>query len=224
MSRDSVYVVLYGGRETPTETPEDYGSEGPVLGPFDRAECARLSGLDFGADGALHAVGHLLFYGGSYFSRFAVITEERFDDRPALRKRHETFDRAKATPPLVHGLDDAEDKPRLAFYVYEPPDGRRPGDPENEVVFGVFPEDGGGVYKELRVCWYLVTGDRLMPRLEVFIEAFDALWQFRHVQAELARHPHITPAEFCRALSRLGFADITEQQCPVAAAKLHTET
>lgn len=218
MSDDRIYVILYGGRPSPFDTPDDDGSQGPVLGPFDRAECAFLSGLDFSAEGVLPAAGDFLFYEGVYYARFAVITEERFEERPELQRRHATFDPAKAAPPLLEGLSEEGDKPRRGFYRYEPPDGRQRHEPDHEVVFGIFPEDGDGLYRELNMCWYPDTRGGLMARLEVFYEAFDALSLFRDVQREIASRPGLTPDDFCELLARLGFIDLTAQKCPRAAS------
>ena len=34
----SLYIDLFHGRKDPNENPEDWGLEGPVLGPFDAVQ------------------------------------------------------------------------------------------------------------------------------------------------------------------------------------------
>lgn len=213
---NEIYVILYGGRTSPTDAPDDHGSQGPVLGPFERAECAYLDGFEFGADGRLHAAGDFIFYDGIYYAHAALITGARFDEREDLRRRHVEFDQSKAVPPPLHGLSEDEDQPRRGFYRYEPPDGRRPHEPEHEVVFGIFPADGDGAYRELSMCWRGDHAGGHIARLEVTYESFDALSLFRDVQRELSFLPGLTPDDFCELLTRLGFLDMTAAKCPRA--------
>ena len=68
MSRN--YLSLYHGRTNPNETPEDWGTDGPVLGPYDVMHanynhCIKLCSKD--GDHLLWWYDDLIYYDGVYY-------------------------------------------------------------------------------------------------------------------------------------------------------------
>lgn len=86
----------------------------------------------------------------------------------------------------------------------------------DEVMFGFYPPDGG-TSGEMGMRWHdlsraYILGDKhIVPRLEVFCDAWHALAQFKDVIDALAEvdDQDITPKEFCQILDRCGFVDAT---------------
>lgn len=86
-------------------------------------------------------------------------------------------------------------------------------DVKDEVMFGFY-APGGGSSGEMGMRWYELNENRLVPRLEVFCDAWHALAQFKDVIDALAEldSSDITPPDFCRLLDGYGFVDNTPRK------------
>jgi hypothetical protein len=89
-----------------------------------------------------------------------------------------------------------------------------------QAMFGFY-DDDGCTTGEMAMRWHKL-GDRLVPRLEVYGDAWAALATFGDVLAELALvdGEDITEGEFVALLKRCGFKDRTEYERPGQVAKL----
>lgn len=85
-----------------------------------------------------------------------------------------------------------------------------------EVMFGLYPEDGG-TSGEMALRWYPLTPNAPPnPRLEVFDDAWAVLATMPDVLAWLAEHDSKdpSPADFMDALRSMGFRDHTQREDP----------
>lgn len=111
----AVYIRLFHGRKTPDEQLDDWGSDGPVLGPFDFVHTTYAHHVKLGAPGGcdemqdLQGVEDLLYYDGVWYGDWSVfgcaaLAEDGFTPEP--------YDPEKAQLPKI------ERKPiRAEFYV-----------------------------------------------------------------------------------------------------------
>ena len=86
-------------------------------------------------------------------------------------------------------------------------------DRDIEVMFGMYyPNDGGGTSGEMAMRWHDLDG--LVPRLEVYCDAWSALKQFTDILAELADRDgeNIPEEEFVSILLQHGVKDLTEYE------------
>ena len=77
MSGDQLSLRLFHGRSHPDERLEDWGFEGPVLGPLDGIHLTYRNVGVFDDEGKrvdLPSVDDVLFYGGSYFGDASIST------------------------------------------------------------------------------------------------------------------------------------------------------
>lgn len=84
----------------------------------------------------------------------------------------------------------------------------------DDVMFGYYPEGGNqGTTGEMKMAWYALGEETPSPCLEVFCDAWQALYDFRDVLERLAalNNKNITPTEFCALLLELGFTDKTHR-------------
>lgn len=99
LSKTGVYLRLFNGRRDPSESLDDWGDDGPVLGPFKFAHVAWACEINLGDDGeSLKIVDSAVLYGGVYYADFSVVAAPHFDNTGELRAMHEPFDQRKALP------------------------------------------------------------------------------------------------------------------------------
>ncbi len=99
LEESGVYVRLFNGRSEPGEQLEDWGADGPVLGPFSFAHMVWASEINLGDEGeSLKIVDSTVFYGGIYYADFSIVSAAHFNATDELRASHAPFDRAKAFP------------------------------------------------------------------------------------------------------------------------------
>src|SRR5215211_4216609 len=99
LKKSGVYVRLFNGRSDPGEQLDDWGADGPVLGPFKFTHTVWASEINLGDDGeSLKIVDSTVFYGGTYYADFSVVSAAHFDETDELRAAHEPFDQAKTFP------------------------------------------------------------------------------------------------------------------------------
>ena len=76
-----LYIRLFHGRTDPKQDMDDWGSDGPILGPYKFAHttyhcCLKLGKPDGGCD-ELYIVGpDMVFYDGMYYGDWSVFTDE----------------------------------------------------------------------------------------------------------------------------------------------------
>ena len=101
-----VYLELFHGRKTVTELLEDWGTEGPILGPLKFVHTTYATDIKLettdGLDGVLHLLGEetpdLLYYDQICYGDWSVFGEEVLNNNPALLSRVQQFDPAKSNP------------------------------------------------------------------------------------------------------------------------------
>jgi hypothetical protein len=79
----------------------------------------------------------------------------------------------------------------------------------DEVMVGFYHPEGGTT-GEFGVRWIPLDGD-IVPKLEVFDDAWHALYQFQDLLKALAEtdKENITPTQFCELLLSIGIKDLT---------------
>ncbi len=100
-----IYIHLFHGRKTPDEQLEDWGHDGPVLGPFPFAHITYNTDikLDNEAFHELRFVDDLLYYDGVYYGDWSVTAWPP--------KSPEAYEQEKSEPPSVVAVDPADSKP-----------------------------------------------------------------------------------------------------------------
>ena len=74
----SVYLRLFHGRDTVDETLDDWGYEGPKLGPWDYVHITYASDVKYtanGVDGYLRIVNELVEYEGKYYGDMSITSD-----------------------------------------------------------------------------------------------------------------------------------------------------
>ena len=98
-----VYLELFHGRKSTTEQPDDWGTQGPILGPLKFVHTTYGSDIKIqtvdGSAGVLSVVGEevpdLLYYGDCYYGDWSVFSYEVLTKQ--LKARVQQFDVDKAT-------------------------------------------------------------------------------------------------------------------------------
>lgn len=87
-------------------------------------------------------------------------------------------------------------------------------DKKREIMFGFY-APGGGTSGEMCMRWHDLGG-HWVPRIEVFRDAWDALYQFGDILRELAErdNQNITEEDFVEILKGCGFEDQTPYEDP----------
>lgn len=101
--KGGVYLYLFHGRKDPNEQMDDWGEQGPILGPLDYFHTTYSSnpkiawsenGREVG-NAMLDLVDDMIFYDGMYYGDWSVTTIDRLGENPKI----EQFDPNKAVPP-----------------------------------------------------------------------------------------------------------------------------
>jgi hypothetical protein len=105
----AVYLSLFHGRKTVTETLDDWGSEGPILGPFNYVhttygEEVKVGNDAKGRDGVLSHHNGLLYYDGMYYGDWSVFCPETLT--PEMQARIQQFDADKTKLPDLADTDE----------------------------------------------------------------------------------------------------------------------
>lgn len=102
-ARTGVYVELFNGRRHPDEQLDDWGADGPLLGPFNVVHITYNGDprIDTEEDRYLQLVeGHLLYYDGMFYGDWTYVSAyavSMMDEE--VKRTIRSFDLAKATPP-----------------------------------------------------------------------------------------------------------------------------
>lgn len=91
-----VYLELFHGRKAVDEDMSDWGAQGPVLGPFPFLQTTYGDSLKFGKSTMLTLVQGLIFYAGTWYGDWSVISQDTVMQQDNLKCRVELFDPAKA--------------------------------------------------------------------------------------------------------------------------------
>lgn len=106
-----LYIELLNGRTDPRQQMQDWGTAGPVLGPFPYVQVTYASEIKTempaGTPCILSITGdHLVYYDGVYYGDFGVCAIGDIELESPLKARPVAFDPAKAAlPPLNDGSD-----------------------------------------------------------------------------------------------------------------------
>jgi len=95
-----VYIRLFHGRNDPNQDMDDWGSDGPVFGPYNFVHTTYTSfvrlGLKDGMCQELNVYEDMLYYDGVYYGDWSVFDEETFK-QAKFEIAH--FEQAKADLP-----------------------------------------------------------------------------------------------------------------------------
>jgi hypothetical protein len=96
-----LYIRLFHGRTDPKQEMDDWGSDGPILGPYQYAHTTynchlKLGKPDGGCDELYIVAPDLLFYDGVYYGDWSVFGG---DELKADEFKLSIYDSAKAKPP-----------------------------------------------------------------------------------------------------------------------------
>lgn len=109
VDRPGVYVHLFHGRTDPAQNMEDWGSDGPILGPFQYVHITYKGDVKLGGEPddtvtpwpVLQYADDMIYYDGVYYGDWAMtcwppLAPEFFPDR-----KIEAWARAKSVPPAA---------------------------------------------------------------------------------------------------------------------------
>ena len=84
-----VYINLYHGRTYPEQDIDDWGSEGPTLGPFSQVQVTYLYNIRaLDADGAYHfftIIEDMVLYDGVYYGDWSITADPINEPTPLTR-------------------------------------------------------------------------------------------------------------------------------------------
>ena len=99
----AVYIHLFHGRKDPAEQLEDWGEDGPVLGPFRWVHTTYACDIKLGspeakgdAVGSLYVVEDMAYYDGIWYGDWSVFGDECVE---ADKVVPQPYDENKAWPP-----------------------------------------------------------------------------------------------------------------------------
>jgi hypothetical protein len=113
-----VYLELFHGRKSVDETLNDWGSQGPILGPLKYVHTTYLTDMKVAMVDGLEGVlrlggGDLLYYDNIYYGDWSVFGPEELQTGDTCRLK--PFEAAKAVPP------DAGSTPAQSVVPHTPP-------------------------------------------------------------------------------------------------------
>lgn len=98
-----LYFRLFHGRIDPEQDLNDWGSDGPVLGPYDFVHTTYAHHIIFGKPNddshELFVVEDMLYYDGVYYGDWSVFDEQTLNDG---KYKTTTFEQSKAALPPKH--------------------------------------------------------------------------------------------------------------------------
>ncbi len=103
--QQKVYIHLFHGRKTPGENLEDWGEQGPVLGPYTFMHttyaCDIRMGKEDGDTDDLSIIGDLVYYDGMYYGDWTIFSGVEFakDGGNSLAALRQDYNESKATVP-----------------------------------------------------------------------------------------------------------------------------
>jgi hypothetical protein len=93
------YLSLFHGRTHPDKELDDWGLEGPILGPFDQINVTYMAGvrLFFDNNGdeeeyEVRIVEDMFFYDGIYYGDWAVLTDAKVMGAKLTKPKESKFD------------------------------------------------------------------------------------------------------------------------------------
>lgn len=99
MSKD-IYIELFHGRTDPEQDLDDWGDEGPILGPFPFCHITYLGGfLKVGDDMTLNCYEDMVYYDGVFYGDFSILSGLSASADPILMRKVEKFNPEKAVIP-----------------------------------------------------------------------------------------------------------------------------
>jgi hypothetical protein len=107
-----LYLKLFHGRTDPTEQMNDWGSNGPILGPYEFIHTTYASRVKMGHDAddvdELFAVEDMIYYDGVYYGDWSVFPENRLEKQDQTRRQ--IYDPNKARLPESQSDESSSQK------------------------------------------------------------------------------------------------------------------
>ena len=117
-----LYLKLFHGRKDPTEQMDDWGSDGPIFGPYSYIHTTYAHSIKMGLDSDtvhdLYAIEDMIYYDGMYYGDWSIFPDATFAKED--QTLHEVYDSAKAQPPKKEKTtepDLAEPSVKIVVYV-----------------------------------------------------------------------------------------------------------
>jgi len=109
-----LYIRLFHGRTDPKQEMDDWGSDGPILGPYQYAHttyncCLKLGKPDDSCDELYIVVPDMVFYDGVYYGDWSVFGS---DELKADDFKPSAYDPVKAKPPKL-----GKQRARVVVYI-----------------------------------------------------------------------------------------------------------
>lgn len=100
----SVYLQLYHGRTDPDAQMEDWGTDGPLIGPLEWIKVAYLRNIRIAflkdgkiVDAFFGIVDDMIFYDGVYYGDYEVISASKLSTRNLKKSKAVAFDQSLTT-------------------------------------------------------------------------------------------------------------------------------
>lgn len=94
-----IYIELFHGRKPRGQHLDNWGSEGPIFGPFDFVHTTYAYDIKLGinrnTEGELHVDDDMVFYDGVWYGDWSVFSKIEKDHKPRIA----VFDQKKAIVP-----------------------------------------------------------------------------------------------------------------------------
>lgn len=92
--KKGVYLELLHGRKRPSELLEDWGTDGPIFGPYPFIHTTYAATIRMGDLDMLVIIKDLVYYNGIYYGDWTVTAS--LPDDESIRARHVQYDKTKA--------------------------------------------------------------------------------------------------------------------------------
>lgn len=103
---DDLYIILFHGRAHPDMDMDDWGTDGPIIGPFPFAHHTYLSHIKLGDGKSLERVADTIYYNHRFYGDYSVVSGAHLLDSDAeLTKRIEPYNATKADPDVLRALE-----------------------------------------------------------------------------------------------------------------------
>ncbi len=115
-----LYIKLFHGRTDPAQDMDDWGSDGPIFGPYNYIHttytCSIKMGLDNGKVHDLYVMEDMVYYNGVYYGDWSVFPEEIYlkENQTLLQ----SYDSQKADLPKKQDVQASNENPPVKIIIY----------------------------------------------------------------------------------------------------------
>ena len=115
-----LYLKLFHGREDPAQDMNDWGTDGPIFGPYNYIHTTYVfhikMGLDSGDVHNLYVMEDMIHYDGMYYGDWSVFPEEIYlKENQSLRQ---SYDSQKADLPKKKNAPANNENPPVKIIIY----------------------------------------------------------------------------------------------------------